>query len=210
MQSCTITSDNSIFYLYKARNLIGGFLLFCYLVFSRLFCLIYTFLLDFLANSKKMSYLCGVKQLAMTYQMNLAQQRNFDFFAFFSALYLVVSDILLTHTQALLAFNHPFFLPAYARAKRGVTLVNKGLLGVSFVRYFVSICELSRKQNKDVLSIDFTTKDTYNSLVIVCFLSLISWAGSDKTLSACRGGEGKRLRGLYNEFVRMYIIKGER
>ena len=32
---------------------------FCYLVFSGLFCLIYTFLLDFLANSKKMSYLCA-------------------------------------------------------------------------------------------------------------------------------------------------------
>ena len=41
----------------------------------------------------------AVKQLAMTYQINLAQQRNFDFFAFFSALYLVVSDILLTHTH---------------------------------------------------------------------------------------------------------------
>ena len=40
-----------------------------------------------------------VKQLAMTYQTNSAQQRNFDFFAFFSALYLVVSDILLTHTH---------------------------------------------------------------------------------------------------------------
>ena len=44
-------------------------------------------------------YLCAVNKLAMTYQMNLAQQRNFDFFAFFSALYLVVSDILLTHTH---------------------------------------------------------------------------------------------------------------
>ena len=80
--------------------------------------------------------------------------------------------------------------------KRGVTLVNKGLLGVSFVRFFVSICELLKSQNKDVLSIDFTAKDTYNSLVIVCFLSLISRAGSGNVLSACRGGEGKRLRGL--------------
>ena len=121
----------------------------------------------------------------MTYPANTAQQRNFDFFAFFSALYLVVSDILLTHTQALLAFNHTFFLPAYARAKRVVTLVNKGLLGVSFVRFFVSFCELFRRQNKEVLSIEFT----YNSLVIVCFLSLISLAGSGKTLSACREGE---------------------
>ena len=133
----------------------------------------------------------AVKQLAMTYQTNSAQQRNFSFFAFFSALYLVVSDILLTHThtQALLAFNHSFFLLSYARAKRGVTLVNKGLHRVSFVRFFVSVCELFRKQNKDVLSTGFTTKETCNSLVIVCFLSLISQAGSGKTLSACREGE---------------------
>ena len=73
----------------------------------------------------------------------------------------------------------------------------------------MSFCELSKKQNKDVLSIDFTAKDTYNSLVIVCFLSLISRAGSSDMLSACREGEGRRLRGIYNEFVRMYIIKGE-
>ena len=148
----------------------------------------------------------------MTYQTNPAQQRNFSFFAFFSALYLVVSDILLTHThthththtQALLAFNHTFFLPAYARAKRAVALVNKGLHRVSFVRFFVFVCELFRKQNKGVLSIDFTAKETYNSLVIVCFLSLISRAGSGKALSACRGGEGKRLGSLYNEFIRRY------
>ena len=61
------------------------------------------------------------------------------------------------------------------------------------------VCELSRRQNKDILSIDFTTKDTYNSLVIVCFLSLISRAGSGNVLSACRGGEGRRLRGIDNE-----------
>ena len=154
-----------------------------------------------------------VNKLATTYQMNLAQQRNLSFFAFFSALYLVVSDILLTHThthtQAHLAFNYTFFLPAYARAKRVVTLVNKGLHGVSFVLFFVSICELYKRQNKDVLSTDFTTKDTYNSLVIVCFLSLISRAGSGNTLSACRGGEGRRLRGIDDKVIRMYIIKGE-
>ena len=151
-----------------------------------------------------------MKQLATTYPANSAQQRNFDFFAFFSALYLVVSDILLTHTQAHLAFNHTFFLLSYARAKRAVTVVNKGLHGVSFVRFFVPVCELSRKQNKNILSTDFITKDNCNSLIIVCFLSLISRAGSGKTLSACRGGENGRLGDLYNEFVRMYIIKGER
>ena len=147
----------------------------------------------------------AVKQLAMTYQANIAQQRNISFFAFFSVLYLVVSDILLTHTQALLAFNHIIFLLSYARAKRVVTLVNKGLHEVSFVRFFVPVCELYKRQNKDVLSTDFTAKDTYHSLVIVCFLSLISRAGSSNTLSACRGGESKRLRGIGNEFVRMYI-----
>ena len=130
----------------------------------------------------------AVNKLAMTYQTNPAQQRNFDFFAFFSALYLVVSDILLTHThthtQALLAFNHTFFLPSYARAKRAVTLVNKGLHGVSFVRFFVPVCELSRKQNKKRLTTEFTTIIHCNSLIIVCFLSLISRAGSSDMLPA--------------------------
>ena len=73
----------------------------------------------------------------------------------------------------------------------------------------MSICELSKRKNKDVLSIDFTAKDTYNSLVIVCFLSLISRAGSGNALSACRGREGKRLGGIDNKVIRMYIIKGE-
>ena len=144
----------------------------------------------------------------MTYPANSAQQRNFDFFAFFSALYLVVSDILLTHThtQALLAFNHTLFLSRYARAKRAVTLVNKGLLGVSFVRFFVSFCELSKKQKKDGLSSDFITKDNCNSLVIVCFLSLISRAGSGNALSACREGTCRWLRGIDDKVIRMFVI----
>ena len=143
-----------------------------------------------------------MKQLAMTYPANPAQQRIFDFFAFFSALYLVVSDILLTHThthththtQAHLAFNHTFFLSSYARAKRAVTPVNKGLLGVSFVRFFVPICELSRKQNKKRLATDFTTIIHCNSLIIVCFLLLISRAGSSDMLPACRGGGRQAVR----------------
>ncbi|QUB60061.1 hypothetical protein J4861_03060 [Prevotella melaninogenica] len=97
-----------------------------------------------------------MKQLATTYPANSAQQRNFDFFAFFSALYLVVSDILLTHThthtQAHLAFNHTFFLLAYARAKRAVTPVNKGLHGVFFVRFFMPFCELRLEQNKNKIT----------------------------------------------------------
>ena len=71
----------------------------------------------------------------------------------------------------------------------------------------MSVCELLRKQNKDVLSTDFTTIIHCNSLVIVCFLSLISRAGSSDMLSACREGEGKWLRGIDNEFVKMYIIR---
>ena len=128
----------------------------------------------------------------MTYQTTIAQQRNVDFFDFFSALYLVVSDILPTHThthththtQAHLASNHTFFLPSYARAKRAVTPVNKGLHGVSFVRFFVPVCEPARKQNKKRLTTDFITIIQCNSLIIVCFPSLISRAGSSEMLSA--------------------------
>lgn len=71
------------------------------------------------------------------------------------------------------------------------------------------VCELSRKQNKNVLSTDFITKDNCNSLIIVCFLSLISRAGSSSVLYACRGGEGRQLEGIDDKAIRMYIIKGE-
>ena len=73
----------------------------------------------------------------------------------------------------------------------------------------MSICELYKRQNKDVLSTDFITKDICNSLVIVCFLSLISRAGSGKTLSACREGACRRLREIDEKVIRMYIIKGD-
>ena len=73
----------------------------------------------------------------------------------------------------------------------------------------MSFCKLLKRQNKDVLSIDFTVEDTCNSLVIVCFLSLISRAGSSNMLSACRGGENERLGGRDDKVIRMYIIKGE-
>ena len=73
----------------------------------------------------------------------------------------------------------------------------------------MSVCELSRKQNKDVLSTGFTAKNTYHFIVIVCFLSLISQAGSSDMLSACRGGEGRQLEGIDEKVIRMYIIKGE-
>ena len=64
-------------------------------------------------------------------------------------------------------------------------------------------------QNKDVLSINFTAKDTCNSLIIFCFLSLISRAGSGKTLSACREGMYRRLGGIDDKVLWMYIIKGD-
>ena len=96
----------------------------------------------------------------MTYQTTMAQQRNFDFFAFFSAVYLVVSDILLTHTHThthLASLRH-FFLLAYARAKRSVTPINKGLFGVSFVRFFMPFCKLNLEQNKTEVTIILINK----------------------------------------------------
>ena len=56
-----------------------------------------------------------------------------------------------THTHTLyahLAYNNTFFLLAYARAKRAVTPINKGLFGVSFVRFFMPFCKLNLEQNK--------------------------------------------------------------
>ena len=151
----------------------------------------------------------SVNELAMTYQTTIAQQRNFDFFAFFSALYLVVSDILLTHThthtQALLTSKPTFFVLSYARVRRTVTPVNKGLHGASFVRFFVPICELSRKQNKNVLSIEIIVTNNCNSLIIVCFLSLISRTVSSEMLSAYRAGRRQATIRINNAFVRMYI-----
>ena len=73
----------------------------------------------------------------------------------------------------------------------------------------MSVCELYKRQNKDVLSIDFTVTDICNSLVIVCFLSLISRAGSSNVLSACREEACRRLREIDEKVIRMYIIKGE-
>ena len=67
------------------------------------------------------------------------------------------------------------------------------------------VCELSRKQNKNVLSTDFTTIIHCNSLIKVCFLSLISRVGSSDMLSASREGDGKQSERINNEIVRMYI-----
>ena len=89
----------------------------------------------------------------MTYQVNEVLQRIIKFFASFCTLSLVNPNNLLTHTQyAHLASNNTFFLLAYARAKRAVTPVNKGLLGVSFVRFFMPFCELRLEQNKNEIT----------------------------------------------------------
>ena len=145
---------------------------------------------------KKCLTFAAVNELAMTYQTTIAQQRNFDLFAFFSALYLVVLDILLTHTH-----THTYTLPLswrlssiflyILRAREACRNPCKQRTSRSFLcSLFVPICELSRKQNKNVLSTEITVTNNCNSLIIVCFLSLISWAGSSEMLSACREGRG--------------------
>ena len=67
-------------------------------------------------------------------------QRNFDFSASFNAYYLVNPNNLLTHTHTHLA--HLAFKRLRVRAREArVTLINKGFLGVPFVRIFVSLYE---------------------------------------------------------------------
>ena len=85
----------------------------------------------------------------MTYQVNEILQRISQFFATFCINNLVNPNNLLTHTHTLaLSVTKTFFLLAYARAKRAVTPVNKGLFGVSFVRSFMPFYELDSEQNK--------------------------------------------------------------
>ena len=123
----------------------------------------------------------------MTYQTTIAQQRNFNFFGFFSALYLVVSDILLTHThthtQAQLTSKPTFFVLFYARVRRAVTLVNKGLCGVSFVRSGVSIYRHLESENKERLTTRFRLIEIYKSLLIV--LLLTSQEGTINLMPTC-------------------------
>ena len=129
----------------------------------------------------------AVNVLAMTYQTTVAQQRNFNFFGFFSALYLVVSDILLTHThthtQAQLTSKPTFFVLFYARVRRAVTLVNKGLCGVSFVRSGVSIYRHLESENKERLTTRFRLIEIYKSLLIV--LLLTSQEGTFNLMPTC-------------------------
>ena len=67
-----------------------------------------------------------------------------------SSNYLVNPNNLLTHTHThtgALSVYHIFFALSYARAKRSVSPINKGLRGVPFVRFFVSPCQLTQKVN---------------------------------------------------------------
>ena len=69
-------------------------------------------------------------------------QRNFDFSASFNAYYLVNPNNLLTHTHTHTHLAHLAFKRLHVRAREArVTSINKGLLGVPFVRIFVPLYE---------------------------------------------------------------------
>ena len=69
-------------------------------------------------------------------------QRNFDFSASFNAYYLVNPNNLLTHTHTHTHLAHLAFKRLHVRAREArVTSINKGLLGVPFVRIFMFLYE---------------------------------------------------------------------
>ena len=99
----------------------------------------------------------------MTYQVNEVLQRISQFFASFCTLSLVNPNNLLTHTHTHTHTLAPtvtktFFLLAYAREKRAVTPINKGLFGVSFVRFFMPFYDLDLEQNKNEITIILINK----------------------------------------------------
>ena len=63
------------------------------------------------------------------------------FLATFKALYLVVSNILLTHTHThkCVIIKHALHIIFYARNTRAVILINKGLMQAPFVRFFMLV-----------------------------------------------------------------------
>ena len=81
------------------------------------------------------------------------------------------------------------FFHAYAREANRVQMSKQRTFRKFPLLFFVLVSELSKEQNKETVTANFITKDTYNSLVIVCFLLLISRAGSSDMLPACRDGE---------------------
>ena len=84
------------------------------------------------------------------------------FFASFSMDYLVNPNNLLTHThtQAHLASKISFFAFAYARVRRGVSPINRGLARVPSVRISMSFCQASQKVINAIL-IDQKQKTEY-------------------------------------------------
>lgn len=123
-----------------------------------------------------------MNNVALTYQ-NKATQRTSKFFAFFSALCLVISNNLLTHTHththSNLAFKELLFFFSYTCGVRIVTSVNKGLLHVPFVHVFVLFYEKVKKQNKDVLAYFFeqTNKHIISMTFSLCLFALITLIG---------------------------------
>ena len=107
-------------------------------------------------------------------------QRNFDFSASFNAYYLVNPNNLLTHTHTHLA--HLAFKRLHVRAREArVTLINKGLLGVPFVRIFVSLYE--QKMNE----ITSQNMRTHEPCVPTCIRKREDAKGSkQKDARACR------------------------
>ena len=84
------------------------------------------------------------------------------FFASFSMDYLANPNNLLTHThtQAHLASNLIFFALSYARVRRVVSPINKGLRGVPFVRFFMPFCQATQRVINAIL-IDQKQKTKY-------------------------------------------------
>ena len=108
-----------------------------------------------------------------------------------SANYLVVPNnfVLSLSLSSRAGVTTLIFFHAYAREANRVQTSKQRTFRKFPLLFFVLASELSKEQNKETLTTDFTAKDNCNSLVIVCFLSSISRAGSGKTLSACREGE---------------------
>ena len=106
----------------------------------------------FLSNYLSVSKLCynfaAVNKLATTYQQQHNVQRISQFFASFCVDYLVNPNNLLTHTHTHLTHLTSKRLRVRAREER-VTPINKGLTGVLFVRFFMSLYE--QKMNEITL-----------------------------------------------------------
>ena len=73
--------------------------------------------------------------------------------------------------------------------------------------FFVPICELSRKQNNNVLSTDFTKIIHCNSLINFVFTHQCFRQAAVRCCLPVEGGEGKRLGGIDNKVIRMCINK---